>query len=129
MAELNSIYPQLQALDTTHPIKVVFVSVDPKRDTPARLNEYVHYFNKDFIGITGEHTDLFPFARSLGMMYAIAESTDNPNYLVDHSASVVLVNPAGEVLGRFKPKREIGKLSISDAQQILADMPVITSTM
>ena len=62
------------------------------------------------------------------MMYAIAESTDNLNYLVDHSASVVLVNPTGEVLGRFKPKREIGTLSISDAQQILADMPVITST-
>ena len=128
MAELNGIYPQLQALDTTYPIKVVFVSVDPKRDTPARLNDYVRYFNKDFIGLTGEHKDLFPFARSLGMMYAIAESTDNPNYLVDHSASVVLVNPTGEVLGRFKPKREIGTLSISDAQQILADMPVITST-
>ena len=62
------------------------------------------------------------------MMYATAESTDNPNYLVDHSASVVLINPKAQVIGRFKPKREPGKLSISDAQQILNDMPVITSS-
>ena len=106
---------------------LVFVSVDPKRDSVERLAEYVSYFNEEFIALTGEHKTLFPFVRNLGMMYAIAESTDNPNYLVDHSASVVLIDPEARVIGRFKPKREPGKLSISDSQQILADMPVIIS--
>jgi len=129
MAELNSIYPQLQAMDSEFPIKVVFISIDPNRDTIERLNEYIGYFNPNFIAATGEHKALFPFARNLGMMYAIAESTDNPNYLVDHSASVVLINPKAQVVGRFKPRREPGKLSISDAQQILADMPLVTSTL
>jgi len=127
MAELNSIYPQLQAIESEFPIEVVFISIDPNRDSIERLNEYIGYFNPNFIAATGEHKALFPFARNLGMMYAIAESTDNPNYLVDHSASVVLVNPKAQVIGRFKPKREPGKLSISDAQQILTDMPFITS--
>ncbi|BFT32001.1 SCO family protein [Alteromonas sp. D210916BOD_24] len=127
MAELNAIYPQLQQIDSDMPIRVVFVSVDPKRDSISRLSEYVSYFNKEFIAITGEHKSLFPFVRNLGMMYAIAESTDNPNYLVDHSASVVLIDPEARVIGRFKPKREPGKLSISDSQQILEDMPVIIS--
>jgi protein SCO1/2 len=125
MEELNRIYPQLQQLPTENPIKVVFVSVDPKRDTVPRLADYVGYFNQSFIGLTGEHKDLFPFARNLGMMYAIAESTDKPDYLVDHSASIVLVNPKAQAVGRFKPKREPGKLSVSDAEQILADMPAI----
>jgi protein SCO1/2 len=127
MAELNSIYPQLQALESEEPIRVVFVSVDPKRDSINRLSEYVSYFNKEFVAVTGEHKALFPFVRNLGMMYAIADSTDNPNYLVDHSASVVLIDPQARVTGRFKPRREPGKLSISDSQQILEDMPVIIS--
>ncbi|WP_419227046.1 SCO family protein [Alteromonas sp. OM2203] len=127
MAELNGIYPELKALESVQPIRVVFVSVDPKRDSVKRLAEYVNYFNEEFIAITGEHKALFPFVRNLGMMYAIAESTYNPNYLVDHSASVVLVDPEARVIGRFKPKREPGKLSVSDPQQILADMPVIIS--
>jgi len=125
MAQLNEIYPELQAIESSNPIRVIFVSVDPKRDTIDRLSEYVSYFNSEFVAVTGEHAALFPFVRNLGMMYAMAESTDNPNYLVDHSASVVLVDPQARVIGRFKPKREPGKLSISDSQQILEDMPVI----
>jgi len=127
MAELNSIYPELSTLNSTHPIRIIFVSVDPKRDSINRLSEYVSYFNKEFVAVTGEHKSLFPFVRNLGMMYAISESTDNPNYLVDHSASVVLIDPKARVIGRFKPTRQPGKLSISDSQQILADMPVIIS--
>lgn len=125
MSELNGIYPALSALNSTSPVQVVFVSVDPKRDTIERLSQYIGFFNPDFIAVTGEHKALFPFARNLGMMYAMSQSTDNPNYLVDHSASVVVVGPSAQVIGRFKPKLEPGKLAISDAEQILADMPIL----
>jgi protein SCO1/2 len=104
------------------------LSVDPKRDTVERLNEYVGYFNPDFIAATGPHEQLFPLVRSMGMMYSMSESTDNPNYLVDHSASVVVINPDGNVVGRFKPKHVLGELSISDTQQIMADMPLLLSS-
>ncbi|MFC3203913.1 SCO family protein [Alteromonas oceani] len=125
MAALGKIYPELKNISTNSPIQVVFVSVDPKRDTPERLASYVEYFNPEFVALTGEHKMLFPFARSLGLMYAIAESTDNPNYLVDHSASVVVVDPNGLAIGRFKPKYNPGELAVSDSVQILTDMPVI----
>tara|TARA_R110002167_G_scaffold13061_10_gene55273 strand:- start:211 stop:843 length:633 start_codon:yes stop_codon:yes gene_type:complete len=126
LAELSSIYPKLVALPSEHPVQVVFLSVDPQRDTPERLNEYVNFFEPEFIGVSGEHKYLFPLVKAMGMMYSMSESTDNPNYLVDHSSSVVLVNPQAQVIGRFKAKFEPGKIALSDSQLILADMALIT---
>ena len=127
LAELKGIYPQLQQIPSTHPIQVVFLSVDPKRDNTARLNEYIQFFNPEFTAISGNHDQLFPLVRAMGMMYSISESTDNPNYLVDHSSSVVLVNPLAQVIGRFKPEFKVGELAISDGQKILMDMPILVS--
>jgi protein SCO1/2 len=127
LAELKGIYPQLQQISSTHPIQVVFLSVDPKRDDTARLNEYIEFFHPDFTATSGNHDQLFPLVRAMGMMYSISESTENPNYLVDHSSSVVLVNPQAQVIGRFKPEFAVGELAISDGQKILADMPILVS--
>ncbi|PKG97688.1 SCO family protein [Paraglaciecola sp. MB-3u-78] len=127
LAELNNVYPELQKIPTDFPVQVVLLSVDPKRDTPERLNEYINFFHPDFIAVSGEHSQLFPLVRAMGMMYSMSESTDNPNYLVDHSSSVVVVNPNAQVVGRFKPEFVVGKLPISEGQKILADMPAIMS--
>lgn len=127
LAELKGVYPELQKIPSDFPIQVVLLSVDPKRDTPERLNEYINFFHSDFMAVSGEHTQLFPLVRAMGMMYSMSESTDNPNYLVDHSSSVVVVNPKAQVVGRFKPDFVVGKLPISEGQKILADMPAIIS--
>ncbi|MFT4995417.1 MAG: protein SCO1/2 [Paraglaciecola sp.] len=127
LGELKGIYPQLQKLESTHPIQVVLLSVDPKRDNTARLNEYMQFFHPDFIGTSGGHDQLFPLVRAMGMMYSISESTENPNYLVDHSSSVVLINPRAQVIGRFKPEFTPGKMAVSDGQKILLDMPAIVA--
>ncbi|MDU0353253.1 SCO family protein [Paraglaciecola aquimarina] len=125
LAELKSIYPELQQAPSKFPVQVVFMSVDPKRDTTKRLNEYINFFNPDFKAVSGEHAQLFPLVRAMGMMYSMSESTDNPDYLVDHSSSVVVVNPKAQVVGRFKPDFALGKLPISEGQKILADMPIL----
>lgn len=125
LAELNKVYSQLKEAVSTTPLQVWFLSVDPKRDTVERLNEYVSYFNPEFIATTGPHDQLFPLVRSMGMMYSMSESTENPNYLVDHSASIVVVNPDGNVVGRFKPKQVLGELSISNIEHIIADVPIL----
>ncbi len=127
MAELKKVYPQLQKIDSEFPIKVWFISVDPGRDTQERLKEYVSFFDPQFIATSGEHKHLFPLVRGMGMMYSMSDNMDNPNYLVDHSSSITLVNPKGQVVGRFKPQMEPGKLAISDSEQILADMPVVVN--
>ncbi|MDP5041167.1 MAG: SCO family protein [Paraglaciecola sp.] len=126
LADLDRVYPQLKAMPSDYPIQVVFLSVDPKRDTSERLDEYVNFFDPEFIGVSGEHKYLFPLVKAMGMMYSMSDSTDNPNYLVDHSSSVVLVNPQAQVIGRFKAKFEPGKIALSDSQLILADMAIVT---
>lgn len=128
LAELSRIYPQLKSFNSTAPLQVLFLSVDPARDTAQRLREYVSFFNPEFIAATGEHSQLFPLVRAMGMMYSMAETKDNPNYLVDHSASVVLINPQGQVVGRFRPQLAAGQLAVTDAQQILADLPLVLSS-
>ncbi|GAC16302.1 SCO family protein [Aliiglaciecola lipolytica] len=127
LAELKSIYPQLQSIETDNPIKVWFLSVDPARDSAERLKEYVNFFNPDFWATSGEHKELFPLVRAMGMMYAMSDNPDNPDYLVDHSASITVINPRGEVIGRFKPKMEPGILPISESELILKDMPIIVN--
>jgi len=127
LADLKNVYPELQKIPTDSPIQVILLSVDPKRDTSERLNDYINFFHSDFIAVSGEHSQLFPLVRAMGMMYSMSESTDNPNYLVDHSSSVVVVSPKAQVIGRFKPEFVIGKLPTSEGQKILADMPTIMS--
>ena len=127
MAELQKIYPQLTKIKSKYPIKVWFLSVDPQRDTQARLKEYVEFFDPDFIATSGEHVHLYPLVRGMGMMYSMSDNTDNPNYLVDHSSSITLINPLGQVVGRFKPQFKPGELAISDSEQILTDMPIIVN--
>ena len=125
LAEINKVYPEVTKDVSATPLQIWFLSVDPKRDTTARLNEYINYFNSDFIASSGPHDQLFPLVRSMGMMYAMSDDVSNPNYLVDHSASIVVINPEGNVVGRFKPKQELGKLSISDMEELKADVPLL----
>ena len=125
LAALNQAYPMILEKAQDDPIKVWFLSVDPKRDTIERLAEYIGFFNPNFVAATAEHKELYPLVRSMGMMYSMSQSTDEPNYLVDHSGSVVVINPLGQVIGRFKPSHAPGQIAISDTEQIIADLPKV----
>lgn len=82
--------------------QVVFVSVDPDRDTPAQLAQYVHYFHHDFIGATGPEAELKPLAQALGVLFMkVAEG--GPDYTVDHSAGVFFIDPAGRLVSVVTP--------------------------
>jgi protein SCO1/2 len=77
-------------------VRFVFVSVDPDRDNPENLKEYTGYFHPDFIGVTGSHPELTRLTRQVGILYIKGEqSDDGKNYLVDHSAAIVLIDPMG----------------------------------
>ena len=87
------------------PPRVVFVSVDPERDTPRNLGGYVAAFGEDVLGVTGPHDQLRKLTRALGVAYA-REDGDSPGYLVEHSAALLLVNPEGELQAVFTPPHE-----------------------
>lgn len=105
LADLDRVYPELSKPPYDN-VQIVFVSVDPNRDKANNLAEYVNYFNSNFIGTTSTHEVLFPFSQDLGLVYSIVEEGDlddkDAYYLVDHSASLVLVNPKGEHYATFK---------------------------
>lgn len=124
MAKLNQHYSEISA-SSDEDVQVILVSVDPKRDTPARLNEYINYFNDEFIGISAEHKQLFPFVRSLGLMYSMSDDSATENYLVDHSASIVLTNPNGDIQAIFKPEHIVGEIPTVNFEDMLEDFKTI----
>ena len=79
-------------------VQVVFVSVDPERDSIEHLKEYVDYFDPAFVGVTGKPDELHRFSRSLGAIYLKAKGSSEENYLVDHTAAIFLLNPDGDFI-------------------------------
>jgi protein SCO1/2 len=77
--------------------KVVFVSVDARRDTPAQLASYVPYFDPGFVGVTAaDQAHIEAFAAKLGIAVGINHETD-ASYTVDHSSAILVVDPAARL--------------------------------
>lgn len=126
LQSLNFIYDELTAIANT---QVLLVSVDPQRDSQEKLAKYIAYFNKNFIALRAEHDVLFPFARNMGLMYAITDNKNMPEnaYLVDHSASIVLINPDGKIAAIFKPEQAVGEIPTVDTEKLLSDYQKIVA--
>jgi len=120
MSKFSRLIPELNELPDVES-QVLFVSVDPKRDEPENIRQYVEYFHQDVVGLRAEHKDLFPFVRSLGLMYSIPPSDQEEGYFVDHSASVILINPEGQIAAIFKPKVELKQVPTIDTKVVLSD--------
>ena len=97
--------------------QTVFVSVDPDRDTPEKLAEYVTYFNSDFKGVTGAHDQLKKLALELSVYYKkSAGSSGDVNaddYLMDHSAALMLINPEGNLQAFLTAPHDPAKITDS----------------
>ena len=74
-------------------LQIVFVSVDPDRDDNAQLAEYISYFNPAFVGITGTKEQIDIFSKQLSAIYFIRKPDGDRPYEVDHSASILLIDP------------------------------------
>lgn len=97
LATLAAMEKRLRAAGAPLRPQVVFMSVDAKYDTPARLAKYVPYFDPDFIGITAaDQPGIEAVARKLGVAVLITPKADG-SYTVDHSGSMFVVNPDGNL--------------------------------
>jgi protein SCO1/2 len=92
-------------------VQFVFVSVDPERDTPERLGKFIPYFHPDFIGATGEPEELEPLTGALGIYHARAEGNSELDYLVDHTTSVMLIGPQGQLRAIFPAPHDPGAVA------------------
>jgi len=95
-------------------VQALFVSVDPQRDTPERLAEYVSYFDPRLVGATGRPEALDALARQLDAPFAIQAAqrgTDGQSYQIAHSATVFLIDPAGRLFARFPPPQSAEEIA------------------
>jgi len=95
--------------------QVVLVSVDPQRDTVEMLGEYVRYFDADFIGVTGTENmiEALTLQTSVVYMKVPGSSGDENDYLIDHSSSILLINPEGQLAAFLKGPHTPGSINDS----------------
>jgi protein SCO1 len=112
LAMLDTIDSTLKQQAASFAYQMGFVSIDPERDTPARLAAYVIYFNSDFVGITGSDAALQKLTQPLGILYRKVETKQSAmDYVMDHSASIILVDPQGRYRALFSPPHDPAKMA------------------
>lgn len=111
---------ELMGKEQAKRVKVLFVTVDPERDTQELLSKYVPAFNPDFLGMYGDETTTVKVAKEFRIFYQKNKKNNSGNYTVDHSAGTYVFDPAGQL--RLFMKYGEGAESIAhDLRAILAD--------
>lgn len=91
--------------DIADETRAMLVSLDPERDTPEQLAEYVDYFHPEMIGLTGEFLQLRRFANEVNVAFSKV-TLDEEDYTIDHGGQIVIINPKGDYHGFFRPPFE-----------------------
>ena len=76
-------------------VQLIMISLDPERDTPEKLAEYVGHFHPSFIGVTGSQDDLDKIASLYGIFYEKTEGSANTGYLINHTATLLVIDREG----------------------------------
>jgi len=117
--KLTEIY---RILDEDKAIKqqpqVIFVSIDPDRDKPETLKEYLASFNPEFIGVTGNLDEINKLTTKLSVYFQKIGDDENYLYEMNHTAGLFLTNPDGKMVASFKPTATPKELSL-DVKKIL----------
>lgn len=111
MAFLDRLVGELEGTEVED-TEVVMISVDPARDTVAELAAYVPYFNEEFTGVTGDFLELFRLATKLNSPFRKVPG-QGEDYVIDHSANVVLINPRGDYHGFFRAPLDLAKMKLT----------------
>ena len=82
-------------------VQVLFLSVDPGRDTPQRLKTYVQFFDPSFTAVTAPDAELEKLAGAMSFVYAKVPGATPDSYTMDHSTALMLINPKGQLAGFF----------------------------
>jgi protein SCO1/2 len=122
LSDLAKVYQALPAKDREK-VQVLFVSIDPHRDKPETMKNYIPYFNESFIGLTGTDAQVAEAAKAYGAYYEIVhDSATNPDlYTVNHSALTYLISPDGrwKLLYNFDQLSDSKKMG-QDIERVLS---------
>jgi len=100
-------------------VQVLFVTLDPARDTPAVLAQYVPSFNPTFLGLTGTEAEVAIVAKSFKVFYQKQESSSKMGYTLDHSANTFVFDPQGRLRLMYSFGRGVAPM-VQDINQLLS---------
>ena len=91
-------------------IRIFLVTVDPVRDNPNQLKIYLKNFSENFTGLTGGLDQIYNFATRVNAPFTPINNSEDPYYTVDHTGSIVLIDPDGNYAGFFRAPHNQDKI-------------------
>jgi protein SCO1/2 len=97
-ATLSEVARALEILgQSAQEVQLIMISVDPARDTPEILGQYMAHFDPSFLGVTGSPEQISEVATLYGIFYQESKSSEATSYLVDHTATMTVIDQTGHV--------------------------------
>ena len=116
LTKLKSVYKKLG--QNQNEVQVLFVSVDPDRDSLSKLKEYVPYFHDDFIGLTGSEEQLNKISEAFNIVYFKEGINKDKEYLMSHPTSIYLIDKQGKLILKY-PHSSKPEFLVSDIESLL----------
>jgi protein SCO1/2 len=117
MAKMADVFTKLGS--KTSDVRVVFISVDYKRDTPQTTAAFVNKFRPEFIGLTGSQAQIDQVTQNYGITYSFDPPDANGDYEMEHTASVMVLDRQGRLALVWSPDQQ--------PDEIASDLAVIAS--
>ncbi|NIP30452.1 MAG: redoxin domain-containing protein [Candidatus Dadabacteria bacterium] len=108
----------LEIEDSNDNLIVLFITVDPERDTVEKLKSYIPYFHNEIVGLTGNEEDIRNVASIYNIIYFKEDEKSDKEYLMSHSPSVYLINKEGELFLKY-PQHKLDPKEISKDIKLL----------
>lgn len=96
LARISEAFKQLSEEELAQ-TNAIFISVDPKRDTPEKLKAYTEYFHPNIIGLRGKKEEIDRVSRNYGASYKITRKDSESAYLIDHTALIFVLDTEGKI--------------------------------
>jgi len=110
---MSEVYREL-SLQKMAPPHVIFLTIDPERDTPKVMNSYIEYFNAEFTGLTGTLANVEKFTKNLNAVFrkapGLGGEITKDDYLMDHSSALMLINPQGNLQSILTAPHTLGNV-------------------
>jgi len=105
--------------DERKKVQVVFISVDPERDTPKVVSQYAKYFDETFLGLTGAPEEIKEVAKAYKVFYEKVPQKGTNDYLVNHSALIYLITKDGKIKLIYSASKQKPNLIAEDIKKLL----------
>ena len=112
--EISSWIKELEL--SNNQIQVLFITLDPNRDTAPKLDEYLSNFEEKFIGLTGDEKDITELAKAWGIYRKFVPIDDD--YTIDHTSTIFLINKDKTIMGTIA-YREASEVAISKIRNLI----------